>query len=170
MPKFTCVFVDQDKETIFEDAITLQLEFDSSKSAAQEYLNQYGRIGPYVKVCDETGYGDDLFPVKDFVENPEEREATKKKHAEAKKKQAEAKQAAEIKQVEAKQAAQTSLSSTDVLLKELIKEQKQMIKEQKQANESLRKIWWLLIVIAVTLTLWRALGVRVIPSWPSTNE
>ena len=90
--------------------------------------------------------------MKDFVENPEEREATKKKHAEAQKKQ-----------VEAKQAAQSSLSSTDVLLKELIKEQKQMIKEQKQANESLRRIWWLLMVIAVTVTLWRALGVRVIP-------
>ena len=158
MPKFTCVFVDQDKETIFEDAITLQLEFDSSKSAAQEYLNQYGRIGPYVKVCDETGYGDDLFPVKDFVENPEEREATKKKHAEAKKKQAEAKQAAEIKQVEANQAAQSSLSTTDVLLKELLKEQKQMIKEQKQANEWLKKVRWTLLAILIIMSLWHVFG------------
>ena len=161
MPKFTCVFVDQDEETIFEDAIALQLESDSAKSAAKEYLNLYGPTGPYVRVLDELGISQ-FFMAEDFVENPEEREATKKNHAEAKsaaiqavqKKQAEAKK----KQAEAKQAAQSSLSTTDVLLQELIKEQKQMIKEQKQTNEWLKKVRWSLLGINVIMVLWFVFG------------
>jgi hypothetical protein len=128
MDKYTCFFVDQDEGSIFEDAITLQLESDSPEGAAKEYLNQHGPIGPYIKVCLRDGYGDYLFPVKDFGGNPEERQATKKE------------QAAEIKQAEAKSAAQSSLSSTDLLLKELIK-------EQKSTNGKIDRIYWLLLVL-----------------------
>jgi hypothetical protein len=55
------------------------------------------------------------------------------------------------KQVEAKQTAQSSLSSTDVLLKELIK-------EQKQANETLKKVRWSLLVIHIIMVLWFVFG------------
>jgi hypothetical protein len=139
MDKYTCFFVDQDEGAIFEDGITLQLESDSPEGAAKEYLNQHGPIGPYVKVRLRDGYGDYLFPVKDFGGNPEERQATKKK------------QAAEIKQAGARQAAQSSLSSTDVLLKELIK-------EQKQTNEWLKKVRWSLLGINVIMVLWYVFG------------
>ena len=145
MPEFTCVFVDQDEETIFEDAIALQLESDSAKSAAKEYLNLYGPTGPYVRVLDELGISQ-FFMVEDFVENPEEREATKKKHAEAKSaaKQAAQKKHAEAKKkrAEAKEAAQSSLSSTDVLLKELIK-------EQKSTNGKLDRLHWFLMALTI---------------------
>jgi len=152
MDKYTCFFVEQDEAAIFEDVITLQLESDSPKGAAKEYLNQHGPIGPYVKVRLRDGHGDYVFKVEDFVENPEEREAIKKKHAEAKKKQA-----------EAKQAAQSSLSTTDVLLQELVKEQKQMIKEQKQTNEWLKKVRWSLLAIHIIMVLWYVFGWVIFP-------
>ena len=145
MPEFTCVFVDQDKEAIFEDAITLQLESDSPEGAAQEYLNLYGPTGPYVRVLDELGISE-FFIVENFLETPEEREHSKKITQSSKRKQAEAKsaakQAAQKKQVEAKEAAQSSLSSTDVLLKELIK-------EQKSTNGKLDRLQWFLMGLTI---------------------
>jgi hypothetical protein len=55
MPKFTCVFVKQDKETILEGANARQLDADSPKSAAIAYKDIYKSIGPYVRVRDEDG-------------------------------------------------------------------------------------------------------------------
>ncbi|MDA7631767.1 hypothetical protein N8778_02955 [Verrucomicrobia bacterium] len=122
MPKFTCVFVEQDKETIFEGANARQLDADSPKSAAIAYKDIHKSIGPYVRVRDENGHNL-FFKVDDFFKRtPEEIEATKKELAEA------------------KQAAQSSLSSTDLLLKELIK-------EQKSANGKIDRIYWLLLVL-----------------------
>ena len=146
MDKYTCFFVEQDEAAIFEDAITLQLESDSPEGAAKEYVNQHGPIGPYVKVRLRDGqWGDYVFKVEDFAENPEERGAIKKKYAEAKKKQ-----------VEANQAAQSSLSTTDVLLKELIR-------EQKQTNEWLKKVRWSLLMIHIIMVLWYVFGWVIFP-------
>ena len=144
MPNFTCVFVDQDKETIFEGANARQLDADSPKSAAIAYKDIHKSIGPYVRVRDENGHNL-FFKVDDFKRTPEEIEATKKELAEAK-------QASEIKQAEAKQAAQSSLSSTDLLLKELIK-------EQKSTNGKIDRIYWFLmaLTIAAIMPIYRLL-------------
>ena len=130
MPKFTCVFVKEDKETVYGDARspaeTKSIDADTPSDAAsiyQQSANPWKGIGPCIRVRDDQCGEVHFFNVASEV----------KKHAEA------------------KQAAKSSLSSTDILLKELIK-------EQKQTNEWLKKVRWSLLVIHIIMVLWFVFG------------
>ena len=170
MPEYKCVFVKVDKKTIhsdiYADAETKLIQADTARAAAATYKLEANKwrdslVGPIVRTCDENG-NERFFP--DTVSVGDKKLSTQKEieYREtiaqlSKKKQTEAKQA------EAKEAAQSSLSSTDVLLKELIKEQKQMIKEQKQTNEWLKKVRWSLLGINVIMVLWYVFGWVIYP-------
>ncbi len=69
MPKFTCVFVKQDKETIVEGAAAKQIETDLVENAAFVYRENNYPIGPFVRVRDENGHNL-FFEVDDYSQNP----------------------------------------------------------------------------------------------------
>ena len=77
MPKFTCVFVEEDKETIVEGAVATQIESDLPENAAFVYRENNYSIGPFVSVRDENGH-DLFFKVDDYTENPKERDKWEK--------------------------------------------------------------------------------------------
>jgi hypothetical protein len=127
------------------------IEAESSEEAYKAFLDQEGIKPDFVYVSDGGFYS-----VQDKYEGHFDKNAVW--DAESKKAFAKKKKQVEAKQSEAKEAAQSSLSSTDVLLKELIKEQKQMTKEQKHTNEWLKKVRWSLLVIHIIMVLWYFFG------------
>jgi hypothetical protein len=138
MPKYTCAFVEQDKETLVQGVNVRQFEADSLKDAAIIFKGNRS-FGPYIRVRDEDGH-QQFFKVSDY-EAGEEAIAAREE------------------QIEAKQASQSSLLSTDILLKELITK-----------TEEIRVIakwfwWWfigisLICMVLLVLVLLGAIAVR----------
>jgi hypothetical protein len=130
MKKFKCKY--GKSETVKE------IRAESSEEAYKAFLDQEGIKPDYVYVSDGGLWSQTDTYEGHFEEASEKADAIKKK------------------QVEAKQVAESSLSSTDVLLKELIK-------EQKQTNEWLKKVRWSLLGINVIMVLWYIFGWVIFP-------
>lgn len=166
MPEYKCVFVENDKKTVTGSlhsvgaSETKSIDADTPSDAAniyQQSANQWKGIGPYVRVRDENGqeyifrFSKDehgkIQAIEDLRQDVnEDYDANDAKQA------AEEEIESKKKQAGAKQAAQSSLSSTDLLLKELIK-------EQKSTNGKIDRIYWSLVVLtaAAIMPIYRLL-------------
>ncbi|MDC0293227.1 hypothetical protein OAL47_02645 [Verrucomicrobia bacterium] len=141
MKKFKCQY--SENETI------RTIEAESSEEAYKAFLDQEGIKPDFVYVSDGGFYS-----LQDKYEGHFDKNAVWDE--EAKKAFAKKQKQVEAKQSEAKEAAQSSLSSTDVLLKELIR-------EQKQTNEWLKKVRWSLLMIHIIMVLWYVFGWVIFP-------
>jgi len=116
-----------------------EIQAESHQEAYEKFLNSKGTYDESVLVSSGTFDGGQFF-----------RAHIKKTLAEA----ADAKR--QEMHAAATEDAQASLSSTDMLLK-------QLIAEQKETNQWLRKIRWSLIGIFVIIMAWHLFGWRIIP-------
>jgi len=140
MAKFSCVWRNNNGEHIGEsveiDAKSAQEAFNMFIEAERKDKDDlYSNVSVYEF---NTGY----FSV--FGTGEDEKAAVRNSAVAAKK------------QAEANQTAQSSLSSTDILLKELIR-------EQKQTNEWLKKVRWSLLMIHIIMVLWYVFGWVIFP-------
>jgi hypothetical protein len=142
MPEYKCVFVKEDKETVIDESETKIIHADTARAAAAIYkleaMDLKGKvlIGPIVRTCDENGqerFFHDSVSFRDRKLSPQKESQTTSTKTE-------------------KKEVQLSLTETNKLLKELIK-------EQKSTNGKLDRLHWLLagLTAAAIMPIYRLL-------------